>query len=325
MKPFALVRARPPSKKPRASPSQPDSELKAGGVDLLDRMKEGLDSPRTVVSIAAIAGHDQIELGPPAKIGALATLARIAEDPGLRRVVSGSRRRGRRRRDSPDPAHGDARRQPLPAAALLVLPARGVRLPQAGRKRVFRPRRREPLPRALRHGPAVLLHPPVRGRRRRSSPTARRSRSSARRGGTLADRRILLSPRGRRHAREHLKPGEIVAAVTLPPPAPGPGRSTGSSRRRSRSTGRSSRPASSSAIDGGVVRSARVVFGSVAPTPYRSKAAEAVLVGGQPGDDLVAPRGRGGRPRREAALAERRTRRTLARVELERALRQAWA
>ncbi|HEY1435175.1 MAG TPA: FAD binding domain-containing protein, partial [Thermoanaerobaculia bacterium] len=85
MKPFVLVH---PGTLPEAArlAVAADAELKAGGVDLLDRMKEGLDSPKTVVSILGIRGHDRIEAGPPATLGALATLARIADDPGLRRA-----------------------------------------------------------------------------------------------------------------------------------------------------------------------------------------------------------------------------------------------
>lgn len=64
--------------------------LKAGGVDLLDRLKEGLEAPVAVVNIRRATGHGLGELGeepgasggPPSLcIGALVTLARLAEDP----------------------------------------------------------------------------------------------------------------------------------------------------------------------------------------------------------------------------------------------------
>ena len=81
MKPFTLVHARSLDEASRES-ARADAELKAGGVDLLDRMKEGFDNPTVVVSIAGVSGLDRIEAGPPAKIGALATLASIAANPG---------------------------------------------------------------------------------------------------------------------------------------------------------------------------------------------------------------------------------------------------
>ncbi len=82
MKPFTLVHARSLDEASRES-ARADAELKAGGVDLLDRMKEGFDNPTVVVSIAGVSGLDRIETGPPAKIGALATLASIAANPGM--------------------------------------------------------------------------------------------------------------------------------------------------------------------------------------------------------------------------------------------------
>lgn len=57
----------------------------AGGVDLLDRMKERLEAPSRLVSLRAIPGLDAIAIeGGAAKIGAAVTLARLASDPELR-------------------------------------------------------------------------------------------------------------------------------------------------------------------------------------------------------------------------------------------------
>ena len=44
MKAFTLIRAKSLSEAVREA-AKPNSEVKAGGVDLLDRMKEGMDSP----------------------------------------------------------------------------------------------------------------------------------------------------------------------------------------------------------------------------------------------------------------------------------------
>jgi xanthine dehydrogenase YagS FAD-binding subunit len=55
---------------------------KAGGIDLLDLMKEGILSPRTVVNLLPLEGQAKIEEDPDRglSIGPLATLAAIAED-----------------------------------------------------------------------------------------------------------------------------------------------------------------------------------------------------------------------------------------------------
>jgi len=83
MNSFTLVRPRTIDEAVREA-AKPNTELKAGGVDLVDRMKEGLDAPATVVSLSDIPGRDGIAAGPPARIGSMATLARIAADDGLR-------------------------------------------------------------------------------------------------------------------------------------------------------------------------------------------------------------------------------------------------
>jgi xanthine dehydrogenase YagS FAD-binding subunit len=60
--------------------------LKAGGVDVLDRIKEHLEAPERLVSILGVASARAIELRPDgsASIGALATMTELAEHPGLR-------------------------------------------------------------------------------------------------------------------------------------------------------------------------------------------------------------------------------------------------
>lgn len=56
--------------------------VKAGGVDLLDRMKEGLDSPERVVGIGSVPDLDAIRADETAlHVGALATLAEIGSSP----------------------------------------------------------------------------------------------------------------------------------------------------------------------------------------------------------------------------------------------------
>lgn len=60
--------------------------LKAGGVDVLDRLKEGLDAPKRLVNIRNIKGLDRIE-GDAAsglKIGPLVTLAALDVHPVVR-------------------------------------------------------------------------------------------------------------------------------------------------------------------------------------------------------------------------------------------------
>jgi len=60
--------------------------LKAGGIDLLDLMKEGLLTPKRIVNLRAIAELGRIAEEPDGsvRIGAMVTLAQLAADPLVR-------------------------------------------------------------------------------------------------------------------------------------------------------------------------------------------------------------------------------------------------
>ena len=88
MKPFTLIHAKTLAEASRES-AKPDTELKAGGVDLLDRMKEGFDAPKVVVSIAGVSAASasvgrKIVLADDALLGVDAAMQRgaKAEDDG---------------------------------------------------------------------------------------------------------------------------------------------------------------------------------------------------------------------------------------------------
>ena len=59
---------------------------KAGGMDLLDLMKEGIISPARVVNLKSIRGLDGLSFSQPEglSLGTLVTLARIATAPEIR-------------------------------------------------------------------------------------------------------------------------------------------------------------------------------------------------------------------------------------------------
>ena len=60
--------------------------FKAGGIDLLDRMKEGLSAPKRIVNLRTIAALDGIAIGEDgADIGPLTTLAAVASHDELRK------------------------------------------------------------------------------------------------------------------------------------------------------------------------------------------------------------------------------------------------
>lgn len=61
--------------------------LKAGGIDLVDLMKEGLIAPPRLVNLRSVRGLDRLEAvpGQGLRVGPLVTLARLADDAAVRR------------------------------------------------------------------------------------------------------------------------------------------------------------------------------------------------------------------------------------------------
>jgi len=118
--------------------------------------------------------------------------------------------------------------------------------------------------------------------------------------------------------------GEIIETIEIPAPAEG----TRAVYRKLKEKETFDWPMVETCVlltmSGGSVSDARVVFGSVAPTPRRSPEAEALLKGARPSDELARRAAEaavaGAKPLTHNAYKVR-----LARVELERALRQAWA
>ena len=207
---------------PTARTEAGSSIVKAGGIDLLDLMKEGLLAPGQSRQPArhSRARRDRRD-APTAglRIGAMATLARLAADPLVR--ASAIRRLPTRSAALGEPANPqcrDARRQSLAAAALLVFSLRGVSLPAQRRRTLLRDRRREPVSRDFRQ-PLLRDRPSLdRG------DGARRARRHASSSSTLkaatrevAAGRFLRRPDRDVQRENDLEAGEILTAIALPP------------------------------------------------------------------------------------------------------------
>jgi xanthine dehydrogenase YagS FAD-binding subunit len=323
MKAFTLIRPKNLSEAAREA-AKPGSEVKAGGVDLLDRMKEGLDSPERVVSIAHVPGMDGIEAGPPAKVGALATLARISSHPDLRRLYPALA----------DAAEGAATPQIRNMATL------GGNLCQRPRCWYYRLAEFD----CRKKGGATCYAQDGQNRFHAifdSDLFCCCIHPSATAVALLAYGAHLqtISPRGRRRIaldnffvrptvdalRENvLSHGEIIESVTIPAPAAG-SRSVYKKLKEKESFDWPLVEACVNlTIAGGAVREARVILGSVAPTPHRSAAAEAVLRG-----DPVSPWIYAWSAESAVAsakpLAQNAYKVRLAKVMVERALREAMA
>jgi xanthine dehydrogenase YagS FAD-binding subunit len=304
--------------------AKPKTELKAGGVDLVDRMKEGLDSPDRVVSIAGIPGLDKIAIGSPSRIGALATLAHIADHPDVRRVYPALA----------DAAGGAATPQIRNMATL------GGNIAQRPRCWYYRSsdfdcRKKGGNECYAQEGEnrfhaifdtdlvCVCVHPSATGTALIAYDASVEIVSP---GGNRAMHleELFAKPTNDPTRENRLQPGEIIEAIRIPAPASG----ARSAYRKLKEKESFDWPLVETCValtlDGGTIRNARVVLGHVAQVPWRSKEAEAVLNGARPTPETIANAGAAAvaaaKPLSQNAFKVR-----LARVMLERTLRAALA
>jgi xanthine dehydrogenase YagS FAD-binding subunit len=322
MKAFTLIRPTTLSEAVREA-AKPGSEVKAGGVDLLDRMKEGLDSPARVVSIAHVPGMDGIEAGPPAKIGALATLARISAHAELRRLYPALA----------DAAEGAATPQIRNMATL------GGNLCQRPRCWYYRLAEFDCRKKGGKDCYALegenrfhavfdtdiccCVHPSATAVALLAYGAALET-VSPRGRRTLPIEKFFVAPKEDVKRENALGPGEIVSAITIPAPAAGSRSVYKKLKEKESFDWPLAEACVNLVVSGGVVKEARIVLGSVSPTPRRAREAEALLVGATAGPDLATKAAEaalaGATPLRHNAYKVR-----LTKVMLERALKEAMA
>ncbi|HMF08898.1 MAG TPA: FAD binding domain-containing protein [Thermoanaerobaculia bacterium] len=323
MKNFVLLPARSLTEAAEEA-AKPNTLIKAGGVDVLDRLKEGIDAPDRVVSIAHLPGLDQIAVGSPTRIGALATLARMASHPELQKSYPALAR-----------AAAEAATPQIRNMATL-----GGNLCQKPRCWYYRNadfdcRKKGGATCFAQDGEnrfhaifdsdlfCCCIHPSATGvallaygaKLQTVSPHGKR---------TIAIDDFFVRPTEDALRENVLGPGEIVEMAVLPAPADGARSAYKKLKEKESFDWPLVEACVSLAVSGGQIRQARVVLGSVAPTPWRSKAAEAVLAGAKAGPDIA-------RRAAEAAiagakpLAKNAYKVRLARVMVERAVREALA
>jgi xanthine dehydrogenase YagS FAD-binding subunit len=262
--------------------ARPNTMAMAGGVDLLDLLKLELAAPATVVNLKHLPELQGIELAPSGelRLGALATLHEVGAHPQVRERFA---------------AIAEAADQAA-TPQLRNLGTVGGNLLQRPRCWYFR----NPLVNCLKKGglrcfsvsglnrynailgggPSFIVHPS------NLAPALIAFQASAQITGPDGDRTVLLekffTPPSVDPRRENdLKPGEIIARVIVPAPAPG-ARSAYLEAREKQSF---DWPLAAAAVvldageRGAKVRGARVVMGAVAPIPWRAPEAENALAG----------------------------------------------
>jgi xanthine dehydrogenase YagS FAD-binding subunit len=267
--------------------------VKAAGIDVMDLMKEGLLQPSEVTSLAGVPGLDVLAPTPEGglRIGAMVTLARLAEDPAVRRGYPALA----------DAAGASASPQIRAVATL------GGNLLQRPRCWYFRLAEFRCLRKGGGHCFAIagenayhaifdnrfcaIVHPST-------SATALvalgaevelTDADGAARRLPLED--FFVGPEKDVQRENDLKANELLAAVLLPP-------SAGLRMKHLKLAQKESFdwPLADVAVvldlAGGVCRRASIVLGAAAPTPWRARAAEAQLADKAIDPDVAAAAGR---------------------------------
>jgi len=267
---------------PDGGASAPETTIvKAGGIDLLDLMKEGLLAPAKLTSLSGLGDLAAIEPQDDGglRIGALVTLARLASDEKVRRLYPALA-----------DAAGDSASPEIRNAATL-----GGNLLQRPRCWYFRAEEYRCLRKGGGHCYAIpgenqyhaifdnrvcaIVHPSTAATAliALGADVELIDQDGAARRVALED--FFISPDKDVQRENDLKPGEILTAVTAPGAA---GLKTAHLKLAQRQSFDWPLVDVAVALDlgpDGVCRKATIVVGAVAPTPRRARAAEAALIG----------------------------------------------
>lgn len=271
-------------------PAVDGTVFKAGGIDLLDLMKEGLLTPRRLVNLRELPGLDRMAPadGGGVRIGANVTLAQIAADPNIRA----------RYRALADAAGNSASPQIRQVATL------GGNLLQRPRCWYFRSRDHHCARKGgemcfafageneyhaiFDHNGCAIVHPST------AATALVALDAKLELTGATGKKRIanleefFLLPEVDIQRENDLQAGEILAAVLLPPRAP-TARSVHIKQGETDSFDWSIADVAVAVelAPNGSCRGAAIVLGAAAPVPHRAKAAEAMLVGKSIDEDLA--------------------------------------
>lgn len=261
---------------------------KAGGIDLLDLMKEGIVRPSRVVNLRTIPGLDRLTVEPSGalRIGALVTLAQIADSADV----------GARYPALADAARHAATPQVRNAATI------GGNLLQRPRcwyyrSALFHRDGADPASAAIAgenqyhaifdNTASAMVHASTPATALTAFGASVELSRGEGRVRTLPLAGFLLPPDARRAHDAAVEPDEILTAVIVA--APGPGVRSAYHKQTERES--YDWPICDVAVvlgsNDGVVRQASIVMGWVAPTPRRASSAEAVLRGARLTEDVA--------------------------------------
>ena len=276
---FELVRAQTTTQARELSAEKPGSVLKAGGIDLLDHLKEHLVEPPRLVDLKTIPGLAQIgvEKDGSLRIGALATLAQVAAHAGVR-ASHPALARACGEAASPQVRHvatigGNVLQRPR----CWYYRLESYKCLKKGGDLCFAVAGENRYHVIFGGGPAFAAHPS-----NAAVPLVAYGASfvldGPKGGRVVAASDFFLLPAQDPTRENVLQPGEVLKEIRVPSAA-----GWKSAYYEVRERAAFDWPLVSAAVaikvSGGLVRDARVVLGQVATIPWRSAAAEKALVG----------------------------------------------
>jgi xanthine dehydrogenase YagS FAD-binding subunit len=256
--------------------------LKAGGIDLLDLMKEGLLEPGRIVNLRDIPELARISEEPDGtlRIGSMVTLAQLAADPAVRaRHAALADAAGRSA--SPQIRHvatigGNLLQRPR----CWYFRALHHHCARKGGTTCFAFAGENQHHAIFGHDGCAIVHPSTAATALVAFNASVELFAAKRGKRVVALEKFFLGPSEDLSRENDLKSGEILTAVVLPPARPG----MRSAHLRQGELESFDWPIADVAVvievdTNGVCRRASVVLGAAAPVPYRAKGAEAALVG----------------------------------------------
>ena len=295
MNPFTLVRLPTLDAARERVAAEPERRsFRAGGIDLIDRMKEGLDAPDELVELAAISGEHGARMRGIVstedggwRIGALVTLGQIAGFDDLP-TAYGALKEAAGNAATPSirngaTAGGNLLQRPrcwyFRHSDLLCLKKGGYEcLAVSGDNRYNA---------ILGGGPSFIVHPSSLG----SALVALDASVTIAGNDGLRSMPIeqLFALPTVDPTREHtLADGEVLVSIELPPALAGQRSAYHFAKEKQSQDWPLAEASVRCTVEGGVMREVRVGLGHVAPIPWRSKEAEDALEGVAPSAEAFA-------------------------------------
>ncbi|HVH86252.1 MAG TPA: xanthine dehydrogenase family protein subunit M [Terriglobales bacterium] len=261
--------------------------IKAGGVDLLDRMKEGIDAPKRLVNIRHVRGLDRIaEDNGGLRIGPLVTLTQLHRSETVRKRYTALAEAAEHS------ATPQIRNMATIGGNLLQRPrcwyfrSADFHCLRKGGERCFAQDGENEYHAIFDNQLCAIVHPsslaiPLIAFGAQVELTS----AKGKRNVTVED--FFVTPERDVTREAAIQPGEVITAITLPPPPQG----TVSAYYKQGEKESFDWPLAAVAValqmSGSTCNKANVVLGFAAPTPLRAKAVEAKLDGVAINEDLA--------------------------------------